>query len=444
MRSEFASYNTVRYLIPIVPALSVIIGSSVSTARTRPWGLILIGLIVLSQTTVVAQISGKAGANAKGIQRVRELRDELNEQGLDAAYAPFQLYSFNFYTDEAIRITDVKGERYRPLSQYVEKSDQIAVLRNHGKVRDFVHQSQGTCTNSDRGTHATYALTPPRASLIEQRLAGISHLTADGRTLQLDELRDRNAATTWHCQIGAQQRETLLLTIADPVEISALRITSENPRHQPQHLQLEFRPHGDADWIIVAEESVVTGYFWSGPRPFWEGVHWRMELRFSPVVAKEIRVVGLCRTMQRNWEIAECQVFREGPETTDSADFLPRVVDQISALNIRALYCDRWMANEIHEILDGAVLTPLDPKIFPGVAKLSTDVDISLGSALLVQKDQVPTTEWALHKHGVSTQKSEIGPWQMYTFNASKPSAKNNDRPLLHWTGLGCFLNMRE
>ena len=444
IRSEFASYNTVRYLIPIVPALSVIIGSSVSKARTRPWGLILIGLIVLSHTTVVAQISAKEGANAKGIQRVRELRDELNEQSLDAAYASFLLYSFNFYTDEAICITDVKGERYRPLSQYVEQSDQIAVLRNHGKVRDFVHQSQGSCVNSGRGTYATYALTPPRASLTEQRLADISHLTMDGRTLQLNALRDRNVATTWNCEIGAQQQETLLLTIADPAEISALRITSESPRNQPQRLRLEFRPHRNSDWMRVAEESVVTGYFWSGPRPFWEGVHWRMEFRFDPVMAKEIRIIGLCRTTQRNWEIAECQVFRTGPEMVTFADFLPRVVDQIRALKLRALYCDRWVANEIHEIFGGAVLTPLDPKIFPAVAKLSTEVDIRLGSALLVQKDQVPTTEWALHKRGISTQKSEIGPWQLYTFNASNPSEKNNDRPPLYWTGLGCFLNIQK
>jgi hypothetical protein len=444
VRSEFASYNTVRYLTPIIPVLGVILGSTMSSKRTRLWSMVLIGLIVVSQIRVIAQVTEKAAANAEGIQRVRQLRDALDEQGLDSAYAPFHLYSFNFYTDEEIRITDFRGERYAPLAQYVEQSDRVAVLRNFGDVRSFVHQSRGTCQYAQRGIHATYAFSAPKNSLEEQRIAHISRLTADDRIQPLNELCDRNVATAWRIHMGLKQEESLVLSLERPTEVSALRITSQHPDAQPQYIQLQFRSHQGAEWESVDRESAVTGYFWSGPRPYWQGAHWRMELRFNPLVAEEIKVVGRCRTRQQEWEMSECQVFSTRSTLPDDTTFLPDLVEKIKTLNIRALYCDRWVANKVHEIFKGTVLTSLEPDIFPDLPKLSTNVETTQGGALLVRKDQASTTEWALNERGTSTEKVDIGPWILYTFNASQASAQRNEAPALHWTGLGCFVNMPQ
>ena len=272
IRSDYASAHTGRYLLPLIPAFALLAGVAVAGTR-RPWGIVpaVVVLVILGfQAAVLKEVTARDRATEAGWEGAHKLADLLTSAEIEAVYSHFGLYSFNFLFEERWAFTDMRSDRYLPIAQRAELSEQVAVLGNFGPVADFLVISGGRAALDRAGPfRVEHGFVPPPEGWRAIEPGAIAALTdRRGRDLA-PALLDQNEDTTWDNSGGDPDLDCLEVRFASPQNLRAIRLLGPPGSIQPGVGRVDVRRPGSPDWEAVLPDHPVPAFMWSGPRPYW-------------------------------------------------------------------------------------------------------------------------------------------------------------------------------
>lgn len=416
--SAFCIARTPRYLIPFVPLFSVITGVTVADRdlfkRGKHWrplnrrhtvmavtlrsALIIIVVFQLFQLPVSVP-------HGTWIRGAAEIAEALNLENIDAAVADFKLAGFNWATDERLCCSSPLQERYRPYAQKLEQAGNPAVLEN---FRGFDHflLATGASSSFDRigGYRVHSSALPPATDTTPVGRHRIDSITGSDGVDYTEALTDQFLAT----QINILDPFWIEINFTKPQTVAGLRAWVADKE-------------GFAEWSVSGRTSrketfqtlspphVLSGYFWSGKRFYYDGTAARMEKLFPPVKVQALRLQLTPR--KKNDEpffisIAELQPLHE---------YSPFKLPDINAIaasirkeGLTDIYADRWLANNLKKILADSPRVSLDPGIFQGKGH-GENIVLKSGCAFAVEPDTVDSVRLGLRRIGLSMREYETG-----------------------------------
>jgi hypothetical protein len=216
----------------------------------------------------------------------------------------------------------------------------------------------------------------------------------------------------------------------------------------PRTFAVEVRTAGSEEWRTVVEPRLVTGFFWSGPRLYSEGVGQRFEVFLPGEDIVALRILGNSRG-QRNpkaWVIGELQVFAVAPDGPTPIDHLDALCAWLETHGTRRLYSDRWVANRVSQALAGRVAVLQEPLAFPD-SPLREDegMTVSPGTVLAVLEEEAAATAAVLTRAGIGFTQEALGPWRLFTIARGPLTvAGAGVRMPLLWAGFSCMAGFRD
>lgn len=408
--SQYALIHTSRYLLPLIPVMGVLVG--VGTARLNalcPKGLgwTPLALLLLWQGVRVPLHLRRAELSPEIATTSVKLADDLEALGVTDLYAKFFHFSLNYLTDERACFSDPAIERYLPYRQRLELSTHPAILENLGGVEEYLAATGGSATflHHVRG-RLHHSFVPPDEALEEIDPAHWRSVTGTlGDALETC-LNDRRLDTQLHASLPLQHPESVTIQFDTPQTLSAVRAYSADGPY-PVRWRVDLQAPGDEAFRPATDIMPVSNLFWSGPRLFWGGTHYRMACRFAPHQAQAIRIWFDKDPNAQTYALGELQLL--GPTTLS-----PRPLDAdtlmllLQSRTIRRLYADRWVANRVHVTSGGAIWTQREPSAFPDAA-LGGAMRFSADMAIACPSEGVRSLRACLDQRGIRMRESSIG-----------------------------------
>ena len=360
VRSSFASMNTARYLIPVVPVLAVMIGSlvfSISKKVNVYVAAVPVLLLLASYGTVFPDLHRQSSDAPIRAERVAKFEAYLISHNVDAVYSHFKDHSLNFNMQENIVVSTLHGDRYGPYARKAELSDKVGFLNSYGHVYDFLKNIGGSAVSGGDGRYSvTYECKPPVGEIAEVALKGRCKIADHSGGDCSDILLDRNINTVWTGVHGEDGKAWVMITLDNPTLLRKLRLLGDGAKYFPGRLKVEVLLAGADEWKTIHGKRRVTGYYWSGMRPYWNGRRHRQEYTLKDLTVDAVRVTSYsAESSALLWQLKEVQLFAPAEGSFDPSKSMPSLVARLKERGIKRLFADRWESNQIFDLLNGDI-----------------------------------------------------------------------------------------
>ena len=440
-RSLFATYNTSRYLLPLIPALAVLVGVATARLVSRArYGLGWAPLLLL----IAFQVWNARFAPGMLRDRTWEitaqvLNREMAGSKIEAIYCNYSDHWLNAATGEAQCFVDIIGERYRPYAWRAELARRIAFLDNIGDVAGFITNSGGSARcDALMQFQLFHDLRPPGPCGLIPAAAWKSAEDAQGSNV-LVAISDGNAQTGWQAPVltgsaeGADcARAWVEIVFNSPVTAQGIRFLSANGRYPPAWTVEGIVEDGQSvpglapGWQALTPLMWINCYFWSGPRLYWNGIAFRPECRFPPAKVSRLRVRFEAPERESEVYVAELSVFYGEPACppVSETEALEALLAALDARGIKRLYSDRWVANEVAAATSNGVFSLREPAIFGRYSgapcrdrdRRLTPLRLDSNTAVLVRAEEAPVSRQSLKSRGIEPRETPVGPWVLFDF----------------------------
>lgn len=448
----FASIESERYLLPLIPVFAVLFGHA--TARlarrigTLP-ALIPLGLLLIWQSQVLRK-EFKPDDGRSAWEAARQLGSFASAQRLDVVFSQIWEHWISFATDEAAKICDLSVEPYAPYEKAGELAEKYGVLNNTGNPQAFLQAAGGACRETNFGSfRLAYDFHPPLQPVRPWQLhPGIAISDAAGHDLR-SALTDRDLDTGWDNRRGNGPLAYLDCILPDSPVIAGIRLRCREGNY-PGYCRLLGRHPDQTNWFELKSRDRTTSLFWSGPRWYASGLFYRMELRFHPQTVTALRLdfaddegnPGII-------DIAEVDFLEPLPASDGPgghSDYFPaRLPEIIRSSGVKTVYADRWLSHETHRRLNGAVQT-IQPSFMARsvyglqntIAEEYADLTrITPETAFLVPAAEAEDNLELLKSCGLQMRATPAGPLTLLTFVPGGWNKANATWPGLQWAGYG-------
>jgi len=331
-RSRFATLNTPRYLVPIVPALAVMIGIAIAWLVERmPLGLGWCPLILMAalQMSVFPSLRRMALSDLERKHDAETLAAVLRDHNIEAVYTDYYNHFLNFALKEefCFNALDWGSERYKPYAVAAEISDRLAVLEDVGNFTYFLDATGSESMHDERFPGLQFGFRPPPDNLLEVETGQwISATDASQKDIS-GLIVDRNLDTVWQGTLEAD-RDCIQIALREPRAICGVRVVNGKSIY-PEEWQVRGRNGSDGPWVNLTDELTRAIYFWSGPRSFRKNPFYRLECRFKPHTIDQI-LIELPRNTNCQWSISEIQIFSLAEDPLPAPATVESLVDALN------------------------------------------------------------------------------------------------------------------
>jgi len=446
--SSFSAARTSRYLLPLVPVLAVLAGTATAAlSRVLPAGTAWLPLLVLIgwQAWALPAHPARAAKYEIHSQRAAALRDFLRSNGPAAVYTPYLCHGLNFKLGEEFVFSDVKGERYRPYAAAAETADEVGVLNNYGGISEFVRTVGAGVECTSFGLFWLYHdLAPPPTDVQEVPVeAWHSAASGSGRDM-LETLTDRSLDTFLRCERAPGEPEPIRIRLHEPTRVSGVQVICRSDTY-PRSWSVAGQTGPESEQETLLASTPVSYYFFSGPRVYWDGSHYRLECRFSPRSLQSVEISFEREAAHEEFRVAEVRLLTPGPATAPQPDALPDLLKLLKRRGIRRLYSDRWVANAVHTATRGAILTAREPAVFSDAAPDDPGwVTLDPHTALLVAEPALAGARFCLDERRIDMRETAVGPWVLLDFGPGQWRPEYASPPGLYCFGYTCLLGGRK
>ena len=445
--SSFALFRTPRYLLPLVPAIGLIVAvGSARLARPLKHGLAFLPVLVLIawQTVRVWDVFEPMYRGDEAFYgAARQLGADLRERDVKVVYVPYRNHALNATLGEEFCFCDINGERYAPYAERAEQSDRIAVLDNYGSAAEFVYANGGSLTLSGTGRYTFLHGFKAPAGATREIPPALWLAARDQRgTDVLAAMTDGDSASGWNARPSARgEPASLEVGFAEAVELSRVRLVMKDRFPAKSTWEIWGRLAG-GDWVRIAAETPITGYYWSGPRPYFGGAFSRLESRFPPVRVDAFRIMLRFESLLPVG-VSEITAFTPGGvQAIPEQQALPELRAALAARQITRVFCDRWAANALRGRPETKVQTPEEKGIFLMGTSAEHLVALAPSTALLAREEDAGICRRTLAARGIAMRETLIGPWVLFDFSpqgtGSWVESYRAEKSLL-WTGFACL-----
>lgn len=427
--SEFGTYNTPRYLLPLLPLWAIWIGCGIGSLvrtwqgadspRSAPkWMRVtaaagtVLGIAAICALVVFGCLSLKAHREkANSSRTLYEASQELvtYPSSSHAMYGEFIHFGVNWATEEKACLVSPKLFRHHPYLVKLENEKSPGVFAN---MEMFTHFLASTATEAEIATVGKYSYiydaVAPRFLAVPIPADEIESVV-DGRGRDfVDKLLDSNGES--YVSLVANETGTdchLLIKFKHPLNVVGLRaiVRDENPLAYSQVLGR----YGDsAEWRELSPSSEQRGWYWSGPRFYASGLSRRTEIVFK----EEAEVAELCVKLKA-WKsgagiyVETLQVMAAGP-SRESVD-VAAVAEVLRGSGVKRVFADRWYANELDRLIGANIWTSRDTCITGEDPILTVTVPPVNSTAVVVLEGEAKRTASVFADAGVEVSESRVG-----------------------------------
>jgi hypothetical protein len=209
--------------------------------------------------------------------------------------------------------------------------------------------------------------------------------------------------------------------------------------HRPAELRIDTRESGDGDWVPLDIPATVTGFYWSGTRPYWEGRAPRIDRRFEPRRVDSLRL--RFRPPEGRPAIARDLAIlapsdESKPAGPEAVTALLHVLERVGGQRV---YSDRWLANRIHATAGPKLATFVEAQAIPegGTGRLPDAITFTACTALITHDADAPVCRQYLGEAGVQMAEASVPPWTVFHFSEASPwKPAYGDVTGLDWAGV--------
>ena len=397
--SSFGRIDTPRYLLPAVPLLAVLSGvvpvllwraarsiGAMAVRRVATIGATLLGALLVAGPLAGEVLSlrlhhARAIANDAWKQRAEVTADELLSRGIRTAIVDYMHWGFNWAGDERVVFSSPHLERYRPYALALESDENPAVIENFRGFSHFLAATGGRAESLPvSGLRVMANVTAPEQAVTVLSDEVIADLLDDvGRSV-------RRAATDQFCStmagIAAYPRHDrhLDIRLASRTKVCGVRFWSFNQRSRAWFSIEAMQP--DGTYAPLTPLCVDSGFHWSGPCFFWEGMEHHFDLRFAPVETDSLRLRvsaprGATTVMVNDVDILAPSAPR--PVADPAA-----IAKELVTRNARRVHAGRWLAARLRPLLPGDIwVSPLPDREVSDDALTAATIVPDEGTVLL-------------------------------------------------------------
>ncbi|OVE76027.1 hypothetical protein BVX97_02500 [bacterium E08(2017)] len=395
-------------------------------------------------------------ANPKRWEIAKVIEQFLVKEDIHTVYSGDRQKWLTYATTGRIKVVNVPNEQSPKLKKDAELlSDHYAFLYDVGDVITFVTNSMGSYTTTTFDEYTIYHnIVPPLQALSPIKRQDIMEIQASCDIESKDAAADLNLDTHWTGANRAGTNEWLEFTLKEPEQVSCIKLFSKMGKY-PLEWQIETREESAKEWTPLTEMMGNQGYFWSGPRIFWNGRQFHLEARFIPTILKHLRIKFPSNGENRRPVISEILLYGPGDPHPSEVTCLPILLDELREKDIGHLYSERWVANAVYNrirnlkgdlAMDVEML--LEPYIFehersrrqPKISQEPYPVYLSKDTGILVSSENAYVTRRNLLKRGYNMRETTIGPWILFDFRKSQWNDSYEGYSRLYWSGISCFL----
>lgn len=449
--SRFARVDAMRYVIVLIPILGVLWGAGTAWLADRLAPLRLPGrlaagiplsVLILLHAMELPKRLDQRRETAAFLSVAEDLGDFLRKHDIRCLYTDYQVrrvnHGLNFILREEFVFSPPLRERYAPYAEAMELAERPAVLNNCMGFRAFLDLAGGSSATAEiHGIHLHFDSHPPPPALpmAPHRILAIEDQTGDDQRIPLT---DAHADTQWGAATdGERQPQVLVIRLEQPARLVGFRAFAEEDCY-PATVAVEGWEASSGNWKRLVPECPVTRYFWSGPRFYWGGDLFRLEVRFPAFETDRLKVT-LRRRSATPFSLMDLQLLEEGP--SDLSPFptlaaLQPVADRLRVLGIRRLYADRWEANQLRALLGPSLQTPWLRHLKRSQC-LDPALSLDTNTALLVRAEAAESTRQRLTARFLDVHETAIGPWVLFDFRDTATPSPMLEEPGIWWTGLG-------
>lgn len=455
VQSHYARFDGAsRYLMPLVPALAIMLG--VVCARIRfpgrfPAGVLLL-LAVLPPYTLEFRATTLKGMQAEQplYERADKLADYLESRGGGTAVGDWVLHHWmNFASGERLRIAFLPTERYAPYAREAELADAPAVIGNFKRFRTFLATTAGTSVPTNvAGFEIDTDIAPPSDEWQYVNLEAIVSVTDHTGTPAMPALTDLCLDTTWTGQVTRHTNAVLTFEFPEAVPVCGIRFLSPSDRYPPS-VTVEAGYHGDTAWHTLMERQQATCFFWSGASPKVDGMQYFQEFRFPAATGQierlAIRFDAGDRRIPRTFVLSEVRLLAQGPSRGSLPD-AAACVQAVQQHGIRRLYAPRWLAGRMWTATGGTLDVTVPGNLRRSINSLTVrdktlpePVTVKGNTGFICDVRDAAASRQALNSRGLAWRETPLGRYVLLTVPAPAPTLEAARLPTLYWTELGCF-----
>ncbi|MGQ9661308.1 MAG: ArnT family glycosyltransferase [Kiritimatiellia bacterium] len=452
--SQYASIKAPRYALPLYPVLAVIVGSgSASLGRLIGRRTPRLAWLCAVPTAAVVTLHGVRLPAALGQRKLGErmlehavaLADFFRSHDIQHLYTDYQVrgvnHALNFLLNEEFVFSPPTRERYRPYAEAMELAVRPAVLNNSQDFQAFLKLAGGSASTARVGrTVIHYDACPPPDNWRPADPSCWQAITAENGINVLEGLTDQRADTGWSVQGTAPAPIILELRPRRSVELVGLRLLCDEENY-PSRVAVELWDENSTSWKLLIPEMGITSYFWSGPRFYFGGDAYRLELRFPPVRTDCLRLTLRRGRARQRVGFVEVQAL----ETHDEPAYPPAcgeiepVIAILRERGVRRVYADRWESGVFHFVMNSDLRVIHLPHL-NREHSLTRTMSLDRTTAIVVRTREAHMTRNALRARGISTHEIEIGRWVVFDFANSNTPLQLLMNPGLEWWGFGCLI----
>lgn len=368
--SHFATMNTSRYLLPLVPCLAVYVGVTMAGLWQHGWR----SIVVILMTALIVWQGGSVHRGWADRKRVSEdLYGKLGPwaEAVDRdIHVPivtdFLHHFWNAEADEKLCMFEATGERVPAYARLAETSAAVAVHCAYRGLETLLESLRIRADFDGRRDLFLWAGFKQESRRHAPVPVAVVESIVDSDGVVLGGLLADGCLDTGWFQKPDLDRSVGILTFrfTRPVALSKIVIRSRDS--EPAALPLFWSAEGeDADdkTVPLVGRTAVQGLFWSGERFYGRGAAYRVE-----ALPDQMPVTKLNLRMEwspgRPPRIGAIHLF-EGAVVTNAPPSLSttELATLLKERGVQRLYCDRWEANRLRELLPSVYL-PFERAIY--------------------------------------------------------------------------------
>ncbi len=443
--SRFVQIAHPRYLLPLWPALAVLAGAT-GIALGRRWAAPLAwapaALVLVWQTPNVPRELRRVPEFDAGWRAAAELSAGARQRGISALYGDYGLSWVNFASGEGIPFCGVDVERYAPYDRAAATGACYAFVQNCGGIRSFLADSGGSArTDHVSWFRLDYDLRPP-PPLRPIPSDALAEASDDRGHSLLPLFRSRNIDDGWRMDRRIDRSgRSITLVLREPMPLAGIRIWSGNGGY-PAAVAIQGRTPQSDRWEPLGTAMTNTRYFWSGPRVYWAGLFYRLELRFPERALTAVRILFAPHDRVQLTDISLVELMAAAPPATAEPEALAELLEQLARRGTRRLYADRWVCEQVHVRTGGRIEAPVDPRFTRKVDELPTGRDpeyppvrLTPLTALLARAEDAEMCRSLLADRRIRMSETRVGPWALFDFGPGDWRFRYAGPTALYWVG---------
>ena len=462
--SAFSRVNTTRYLLPLFPAMAVMIAVASDRIWQQyriPWGVLAFILVIPPHILLLPKMFDGVAADRVRWETAAQLQEETATL-CDGNYVG-DLYSthwINFASKEQLCVTSLPLERYAPYARRVELAERRAYLNGYGNLGSFLQATKSGSRQKTVGNMTVdYGLIPPSDDWhyidASETLAIRDQRGVECRGVLQDSILD----TAWTTLLKPRSSAMLSATFLRPVRLCGIRLFSLI-NHYPWQVSIEGRADANAPWQVLLPTIGVSTYFWSGPYVMIDGVQYFQEFRVnaSQEGIREVRLV--CHGAEDGEEPIRLDevLFLESGKTgsdasgaegvveRDPARLVTRCVETLREEGLTRFYGPRWLAERVSVAMSNAPTTLIPSLLSRGIHEMATmdsrdpyPLEFSDKTGLAMDTRDVARSRRVLRDAELVWREIVMGPLTLMVVEADRLSHAGAIYPRIFWTEQGCF-----